>query len=44
MNDKPDPESDYQRVTTTNENSITLTWRNLKVQINEKKKNWFLQV
>ena len=41
MNDKPDPESDYQRVTTTNENSITLTWRNLKVQINEKKKTGF---
>ena len=41
MNDRPDPESDYQRVTTTNENSITLTWRNLKVQINEKKKTGF---
>ena len=41
MNEKERQDSDYQRVNTSSEPNLTLTWKNLKVQINEKKKVGF---
>lgn len=38
MSDNDRPIDDYKKVDTINSSELTLTWRNLKVQINEKKK------
>ena len=40
MSNNPD-NTDYRKVETINNESLTLTWKNLKVQINEKKKTGF---
>ena len=41
MNDNPNTNNDYKKVDTINNSDLTLTWKNLKVQINEKKKTGF---